>query len=648
MTAECVMAEAQHTPVVIVRNGIEYTQVQTGAAKVTGVSDKSITEAVVEYSVVSPQLETLYVTDIGANAFAGCDALESVVAESVTLVGSNVFEGCTSLTRVKLPKVKDVATDMFKDCTSLTEVELGGIENLHAGMFSGSQTLERLSLPNVVGISDGALSGCVALLSLETPSVRWIGSRVFEGCTSLASYTTPPLLESIGGELFVGCTNLKTVTFGSPKLYILCDDNDLSWNNGERQSPLLNCESVETVNIVSPIHVAVEEPPLSSYTRYPMYYNTFYVGLPSVGAGMFEGCTSLREVNLSAINFLPNGALANLPALRTIILSDDITYMEEDAVTGSDVERIVCPSSVPPVLSGLGKPIEADRQKCQIVVPEGTAEEYRKSLFWGTFSNVVEDETLQPLFGVSAMMAGRRIGDDGFVLNYDGNTVSTALPCYSFVEMDEEYPVFKNSNATDDYYEPMNKKYLDGFVAHIGNRVYEITGIAPYAYCCYDGTESVSLTVHHEIAPRCTYIGDYAFYRSQLSLYQPTIELPLTMRYIGRKAFAEMREEVTLVMCNALTPPEMDETAFGDRSKIDLQVPMGTGDLYAAAPGWRDFRSITQSWNLGAVEDIEADATVQGEPEYYTLDGLRVDKEQLRKGIYVRRAADGTVTKVRR
>lgn len=116
----------------------EYT---IGAAGVTFTRwlDTSAAEA-----VIPDTLEDVPVTEIGANAFAGCTELTSVqFPESVEKIGDQAFAGCKNLSSVLFPdNLVQIGAAAFQDCKALTEIDIPeGMQSVGDGAFSGSGLL---------------------------------------------------------------------------------------------------------------------------------------------------------------------------------------------------------------------------------------------------------------------------------------------------------------------------------------------------------------------------------------------------------------------------------------------------------------------------------------------------------------------------
>ena len=134
-------------------------------------------------------------------------------------------------------------------------------------------------------------------------------------------------------------------------------------------------------------------------------------------------------------------------------------------------------------------------------------------------------------------------------------------------------------------------------------------------------------------------IGDAAF--SYLASLTKIYDLPSTLKKIGAQAF-DYDQKITEVHCNATTPPEMTDDAFTSTTYENamLFVPDDAIEAYAAAEGWRNFKTV-----LGGVGATTiADAPIS---DVYTIQGVRLgaDITNLAPGIYIVRRGS-TVEKI--
>jgi len=128
------------------------------------------------------------VEEIGGSVFAGYTALTSItIPASVTNIGENAFEGCNRLNSVHI-------TDLDAWCNIL-----------FANRASNPLTYAHRVYLNGEEITD-----------LEIPeSVSSVGNYAFTGCSNLASASIPNSVREVGGSAFYGCSGIKTLNIGS-------------------------------------------------------------------------------------------------------------------------------------------------------------------------------------------------------------------------------------------------------------------------------------------------------------------------------------------------------------------------------------------------------------------------------------------------
>ena len=188
------------------------------------------------------------VTTIGNAAFRDSSVTSVTIPASVTEIGANAFAGCTNLTSVtyggdwsKLtiqsgnPAVQDAANEQLfyfefilnntavvvtnykyngaaADVTIPSRYQGKPVTTIgHAAFFNSAVT--SVTIPDsVTSISDEAFINCPKLTNISIPnSVTYIGFSAFSSCTSLKSITLPSSLSFISGALFLGCSQLTTI-----------------------------------------------------------------------------------------------------------------------------------------------------------------------------------------------------------------------------------------------------------------------------------------------------------------------------------------------------------------------------------------------------------------------------------------------------
>lgn len=186
------------------------------------------------------------VTTIGNAAFRDSSVTSVTIPDSVTEIGANAFAGCTNLTSVTYegdwsnltiqsgnPAVQDAANEQLFDFefilnnTAVIVTRYNGTAADvtipsrykgkpvtmidHAAFFNSVVT--SVTIPDsVTSISDDAFVNCPQLTNISIPnSVTHIGFSAFHSCRSLKSITLPSSLSTISEALFLGCSQLTTI-----------------------------------------------------------------------------------------------------------------------------------------------------------------------------------------------------------------------------------------------------------------------------------------------------------------------------------------------------------------------------------------------------------------------------------------------------
>lgn len=192
------------------------------------------------------------VTTIGNAAFRDSSVTSVTIPASVTEIGANAFAGCTNLTSVTYggdwsnltiqsgnPAVEDAAKDAANeqlfdfaftpdntavivnnykckgtaaDVTIPSRYKGKPVTMIDHLAFHDSAVTSVTIPDSVTAIPDDAFSYCSQLTNISIPnSVTFIGFSAFNSCTSLKSVTLPSSLSTIQSYAFYNCGNLKTI-----------------------------------------------------------------------------------------------------------------------------------------------------------------------------------------------------------------------------------------------------------------------------------------------------------------------------------------------------------------------------------------------------------------------------------------------------
>lgn len=191
------------------------------------------------------------VTTIGNAAFRDSSVTSVTIPASVTEIGANAFAGCTNLTSVTYggdwsnltiqsgnPAVEDAAKDAANEQlfdfefilnnTAVVVIRYKGtaadvtipsrykgkpVTMIDHAAFHNNSAVTSVTIPDsVTSIPDSAFGFCSQLTNISIPnSVTYIGFSAFNSCTSLKSITLPSSLSTIQSYAFYNCENLKTI-----------------------------------------------------------------------------------------------------------------------------------------------------------------------------------------------------------------------------------------------------------------------------------------------------------------------------------------------------------------------------------------------------------------------------------------------------
>ncbi len=198
-------------------------------SKINGITVKTIDHAAFRDSSVTSVTIPASVTEIGANAFAGCTNLTSVTYggdwSNLTIQSGNPavedaakdaaneqlfdFEFILNNTAVVVISYKGTAADV----TIPSRYKGKPVTVIDPVAFYNNSAVTSVTIPDsVTAIPDYAFGYCSQLTNISIPnSVTFIGFSAFNSCTSLKSITLPSSLSTIQSYTFYNCENLKTI-----------------------------------------------------------------------------------------------------------------------------------------------------------------------------------------------------------------------------------------------------------------------------------------------------------------------------------------------------------------------------------------------------------------------------------------------------
>ena len=160
------------------------------------------------------------VTEIGVDAFYGCDSLRSIaIPNSVTAIGADAFYNCYSLTSIVIPTgVTVIRARTFYSCYNLTSIVIpDSVTTIGNYAFGGCGSLTSITIPDsATSIGSYAFALCSSLESVEfgdESQLESIDDYAFAYCDSLTSIVIPDSVTAIGDAAFYDCDGITDVYY---------------------------------------------------------------------------------------------------------------------------------------------------------------------------------------------------------------------------------------------------------------------------------------------------------------------------------------------------------------------------------------------------------------------------------------------------
>lgn len=276
----------------------------------------------------SRQLESINIpaslTVIPDNMFNYCTSLKSIdFGENVTEIGNNAMQNCTSLVSAKLPSTLTKISDyLFSKCSSMTAIDIpANVTEIGRGAFESCSALTVRIPAGITTIGNGAFQK-VANETFEIPAaVTALPGNVFNGCANLREVTLAEGIQSIGSSAFFNCVALTTIRVAKSGT-AETDPAQLPAREGVEQatglvfpSTLTKIDSYAFQNCKGLTSVSLPE------------------SLTTIGSGAFKGCTSLTEATLpNSVKAPGTGLFEDCSALRTLTLGNATTKISQNLV----------------------------------------------------------------------------------------------------------------------------------------------------------------------------------------------------------------------------------------------------------------------------------------------------------------------------
>ncbi|KNY29178.1 leucine-rich repeat protein [Pseudobacteroides cellulosolvens] len=537
--------------------------------KVTSIGKKAFYEREHITSIKIPDS----VNSIGACAFLGCDSIKSIeIPDSVTSIDGSAFALCFNLTSIKLSKnLTYLGSLAFETCSNLTSIEIPyGIKSIESSTFYRCFSLTNITIPDsVTSIGKNSFAECKKLRNISMPkSVEFIDTNAFIDCINLSCVTFPGNQPTnLGENVFANAPEYfriivsPTATgFGKPDPY----NNEKYWS----WSPVNN----DTYKVVVGNSDSEYDFDPSTGTIYGYMGSNVNISIPNkidgvsvntIGDAAFFESPNILSVSIpGSATTIKQGAFASCPNLNTVTIPNSVISIGDAAFSNCPFIKNI---NLPDSLQSIGAAAFMECGLTDITIPANL-----KKIGDTAFSRCPLSNALfmgnEPTFNVSSVFYGVK---EDFKI--------TVLPTTTGFGKPEPY---NNENYWE--WNPYgNLRYrvfiLETSIVEEGNFVF---GTKTGTIIKYNGSGGGDVVIPDKINDvSVTSIGDYAFYRNDLSNIQipqsvtnihysafygcislEKVELPQSLKILGKRSFERCSDMREITIPDSLT--YIDDSVF--------------------------------------------------------------------------------------
>ena len=163
-------------------------------------------------------------TQIEANAFCGCDNLETIeISSHVVDIGEYAFANCPNLSSILISEYNyTYKSEGNTIIDKRTNTIICGCKNstippktkaIGKSSFYGCKFIRNITIPDSIAIiDDEAFYGCSSLEQISLPySIKKMGEKVFDGCNSLERIVLNSKIRGIDYKTFAQCQSLNAI-----------------------------------------------------------------------------------------------------------------------------------------------------------------------------------------------------------------------------------------------------------------------------------------------------------------------------------------------------------------------------------------------------------------------------------------------------
>ena len=328
---------------------------------------------------------------VGQYALSGCSALKDLRFEDSTnpltaaIARSNIgMCGDTHLENLYIGRnIRYSATDStgyspFYNLTSLKNVTFsnaGMVTECNDYLLAGCSTVENLTLPeSLVTVGNYTFSGMTSLQYCRmfdnvesvgeygfaddvnltdlifSKKIKILSEGLFRNCTSLPLFTVHPAVTSIEDNAFMNCSSLATLSF--------TDSND-QLNIGRRNengnfAAMFSDSPIESLYLSRWLAYNIDSESYAPFFNHSALTDLrFGATLGDIGKFLFEGCSSITNVNIPGVESIGERAFYDCTALSGLTFNSGTKSLGEQTFANcTALKNVVLPPTVVSVSDG--------------------------------------------------------------------------------------------------------------------------------------------------------------------------------------------------------------------------------------------------------------------------------------------------------
>ncbi|MBR1747480.1 MAG: leucine-rich repeat protein [Clostridia bacterium] len=365
------------------------------------------------------------VTEVGDYAFDGCAALRALSFPALERLGRSALHGCFALTDLDLPFVgetdftetvsclfgSDLGDNLYKNYSILSiDLSKGRFAQVPSGAFQGLTTLQKILLPkSALSYGYGAFEGTSASVALPNgltaldpgtfagyegtevalpEGLVRIGDDAFRGASSILIINIPKKVTQIGERAFFDCP--AEIRFAQGSSYTRVGTRSFAGYAGKGVALPTTVSDVEDYAFEGSAVVAFSTSAtlgkfvLAGCERLETASLTTEV-LPE---GTFRGCKNLSSVSIGNVTSVGDYAFEGCSSLRSVDLPSGLTAIGKYAFDGCDaLSLMTVRAGTVPDLGVRALPTNNPTWSCY--VPAASVPAYEAALEEKGYQNVV-------------------------------------------------------------------------------------------------------------------------------------------------------------------------------------------------------------------------------------------------------------------